>query len=228
DYDAVDVSLCGSSFDTKLEVWYACDDGTWAYFNDDSGECNTKALQSFITTGPMLDGETWYAKVYGYGSNFGDYILEIAGPPVPWLQIAPEMGTINPGDPPSTMDVMFSAESVGAGIYNAEIVFTSNDPVTPTLAVPVQLIVGALTQEIIMPEGWNAWSSYINPDMRMGMEEVMAPVLDQMIITQHFSELFYPEFGINTMGDFTNAHGYVSKMTEEAVLPITGFMADAR
>ncbi len=79
DYGSVDVSLCGSSFDTKLEVWYACDDATYAFLNDDSPECDAKAAQSFISTGPMAAGETWYAKVYGYSSNFGDYTLTISG-----------------------------------------------------------------------------------------------------------------------------------------------------
>ena len=161
----------------------------------------------------------------------GDYPLSIClggEASTPWLSVDPLFGTIVPdSDGFMELDANFNATGLEDGVYTADIVISSNDPLLPEIVVPVELIVGALTQEIIMPEGWNAWSSYINPDMRMGMEEVMAPVLDQMIITQHFSELFYPEFGINTMGDFTNAHGYVSKMTEEAVLPITGFMADA-
>jgi hypothetical protein len=95
----------------------------------------------------------------------------------------------------------------------------------PQVVVPVELVVG-LTQNVVLNMGWSAWSSYINPDMRMSMEDVMAPVIDQMIITQYFSELYYPDFMINTMGDFSNTHGYVSKMMETATLPITGVMAD--
>jgi hypothetical protein len=81
-------------------------------------------------------------------------------------------------------------------------------------------------QLIVMEEGWNAWSSYINPDVRMGMDELMAPVLDDMIVTQYFFELFYPEFGINNMSAFTNNHGYLTKMSASATLPIVGMMAD--
>jgi len=58
------------------------------------------------------------------------------------------------------------------------------------------------------------------------MEALMAPVFDQMIVTQYFTELYYPLYGINTMGDFSNAHGYLSKMSEAATLPVMGMMAD--
>jgi hypothetical protein len=81
-------------------------------------------------------------------------------------------------------------------------------------------------QMIVMEEGWNAWSSYISPDARMGMDELMAPVLDDMIVTQYFFELFYPEFGINNMSAFSNNHGYLTKMSAPATLPIVGMMAD--
>ena len=35
DYDNVSVSLCESGFDTKLEVWGACDDAAYLGYNDD-------------------------------------------------------------------------------------------------------------------------------------------------------------------------------------------------
>jgi hypothetical protein len=74
DYGTVEVSLCGSAYDTKLEVWYECDDMSYAYYNDDN--CG---LQSRIFTGPMDDGQVWYAKVYGFSSSSGNFELEING-----------------------------------------------------------------------------------------------------------------------------------------------------
>jgi len=76
DYDNVSVSLCGSDFDTKLEVWGACDDADYLGYNDDSADCNSRALQSQVNLTDLTAG-TYYAKVYGYGSNFGNYILTI-------------------------------------------------------------------------------------------------------------------------------------------------------
>ncbi len=82
------------------------------------------------------------------------------------------------------------------------------------------------TQTISLAEGWGGWSSYNSPDWKSSMEEVMAPVLNDMIITQYFNEIFYPLYGINTMGNFSNAHGYISKMSATADLPNTGIFAN--
>jgi hypothetical protein len=60
----------------------------------------------------------------------------------------------------------------------------------------------------------------------MGMEALMAPVVDSMIITQYFNELYYPAYNINNMGDFSNNHGYFTKMSGAATLPVTGSYAD--
>ncbi len=81
-----------------------------------------------------------------------------------------------------------------------------------------------LSQEIILPLGWSAWSSYLAPAATVS--DVMAPVVADMVITQHFNELFYPAFGINTMGTFSNNHGYITKMAAAATLTITGEMAN--
>jgi hypothetical protein len=81
-----------------------------------------------------------------------------------------------------------------------------------------------LSQEIVLPLGWSAWSSYFAP--AANVSDVMAPVVADMVITQHFNELFYPAFGINTMGTFSNNHGYITKMAAAAILTINGNMAD--
>lgn len=82
-----------------------------------------------------------------------------------------------------------------------------------------------LTQDIVLPLGWSAWSSYLTP-APMNVSDVMAPVVADMVVTQHFGELFYPAYGINTMGMFSNNHGYLTKMAAEATLTISGNMAD--
>ena len=77
DYVDVMVSLCGSAFDTKLEVWDDCGSLTYMYYNDDSyGTCG--GTQSHIDI-PSLPAGTYYVKVYGYSSNYGAYNLEITG-----------------------------------------------------------------------------------------------------------------------------------------------------
>ena len=93
----VTVSLCGSAFDTKLEVWNDCGDPGYAYYNDDA--CG---VQSEITGIPFNAGDVMYVKVYGYGSSYGAYILDITGVPVP--------------PPPSGVDVFPYLENFEDGI----------------------------------------------------------------------------------------------------------------
>ena len=68
--EEVIASLCGSSYDTVIRIFDACD-GTEVFTNDDS--CG---LQSEITF--TSDGETdYYIMVEGFGTNSGDYTLTI-------------------------------------------------------------------------------------------------------------------------------------------------------
>ncbi len=66
-------SLCGSSFDTQLEIWVNCEDATYTYYNDDF--CGTA---SQITVPDLAAGD-YFVKVLGYGTAFGDYVLNITG-----------------------------------------------------------------------------------------------------------------------------------------------------
>ncbi|NOU45812.1 MAG: T9SS type A sorting domain-containing protein [Bacteroidales bacterium] len=70
----VTASLCNSFFDTQLDIWGSCSDGTYLYYNDDA--CGT---QSEIADKPFPAGTTWYVKVYGYGTASGNYELNITG-----------------------------------------------------------------------------------------------------------------------------------------------------
>jgi hypothetical protein len=75
DYENVSVSLCGSEFDTQLEVWAACDDAEYLGYNDDAacGAFNSQVDLTDVAAG------TYYAKVLGYSVNFGNYTLSITG-----------------------------------------------------------------------------------------------------------------------------------------------------
>jgi hypothetical protein len=70
--DAVQVSLCGSSFDTFLSV--VDQNGTAIYGNDDSGNCGTSSELEFPTAGY----DTLFIVVEGWGTASGDYTIEIS------------------------------------------------------------------------------------------------------------------------------------------------------
>jgi hypothetical protein len=69
--DNVTVSLCGSSYDTYLRVFDACD-GTQISFNDDS--CSTQSELTFDSDGTT----TYYIMVEGYSSYNGEFVLNIS------------------------------------------------------------------------------------------------------------------------------------------------------
>ena len=98
----VTVSICGSDFDTKLEVWNDCGDPGYAYYNDDY--CG---LQSEIGGIPFTAGDVMYVKVYGYGTSSGNYTLDITGvlppPPLDPINVFPYMEDFSACDFPTTM-----------------------------------------------------------------------------------------------------------------------------
>jgi hypothetical protein len=73
---AIDVDLCGSSYDTKVYVYdvnlnlIACNDDF--YFDDVCGVYVSK-----IENMPIMDGMQYYVIVDGYGTDFGDYVINI-------------------------------------------------------------------------------------------------------------------------------------------------------
>jgi len=160
---------------------------------------------------------------YNYG-NAADFVATLG---TPWISIEPSAGSLNVGESTDVI-VTFNSSELDYGVYNADILFASNNPFAtqPEVTVPAQLTVGGVpSQNILMPLGWSGWSSYINT-MGASFENVVAPVVNDMVITQHFTEMFWPQCGINTMGNFTNDHGYVSKMSAEATLSLEGMIAD--
>jgi hypothetical protein len=160
---------------------------------------------------------------YNYG-NAADFVATLG---TPWISIEPSAGSLNVGESTDVI-VTFNSSELDYGVYNADILFASNNPfiTQPEVTVPAQLTVGGVpSQNILIPLGWSGWSSYINT-MGASFENVVAPVVNDMVITQHFTEMFWPQCGINTMGNFTNDHGYVSKMSAEATLSLEGMIAD--
>lgn len=68
----------------------------------------------------------------------------LEGDPIPqWLSATPVSGSLPPLGS-IIIDVEYDATDLGIGIYNALIRFLSNDPVTPSLDVPVELVVAGV------------------------------------------------------------------------------------
>jgi Leucine-rich repeat (LRR) protein len=82
-------------------------------------------------------------------------------------------------------------------------------------------LVDASCQYFQMQSGWNSVSSYViadNPDV----EEIMAPVVNDLILMRNLTQLYWPEETINTIGDWDNTSGYAMKFYNDAAFDICG------
>jgi hypothetical protein len=77
-------------------------------------------------------------------------------------------------------------------------------------------------QTITLHEGWSGISSYVIP-YDPNLFEVMAEVLDDIVIMQSFSGIFWPAFNVNTIGNWNSYYGYKVKANQLAEFTISGY-----
>jgi len=78
-----------------------------------------------------------------------------------------------------------------------------------------------------IPEGWSGFSSIIDPISPL-VTHTMAPILDELVIMQTLTKMYYPSEGINTIGLWDTHYGYKIKVTEDVTLPIMGCLEEDR
>jgi hypothetical protein len=76
-------------------------------------------------------------------------------------------------------------------------------------------------QEYTFTAGWNSISSYIAP-FEPAVENLFAPVVENLVIIRNLTSVYWPEEQINTIGNFDNTSGYVLKMNENTGFEICG------
>ncbi len=95
----------------------------------------------------------------GYGEDphtlEGSIALEADAPPVSWVSVSPLSGTIAGGGV-ATITADFSAVGMEAGLYEALLSITSNDPVNPlqTVQVLMEVFAGNRPPQITLPESF--------------------------------------------------------------------------
>jgi len=110
-------------------------------------------------------------------------------------------------------------------IQNSTVLLTlsalSNAPCTAAATDALTLTI--MRQQFIqLTSGWTSLSSFVLPS-DPAFDQVLAPVSNNLIIAKNFLQLYWPEYGINTIGNFNPTNGYLVKMSSASVLPITGF-----
>jgi len=76
-------------------------------------------------------------------------------------------------------------------------------------------------QYYTLSQGWNSLSSYIIPN-NPNVEDMFAPMVNNLTIIRNLSQVYWPEENLNTMIDFNNNSGYALKVTEETPMEICG------
>mgnify|MGYP001239761890 CR=1 FL=1 len=78
------------------------------------------------------------------------------------------------------------------------------------------------TQDIPLTAGWGIWSTYIDPD-NTNMASIFNGIVNDLIIVKdEDGSVYWPMFGLNSIGSLTKGRGYQVKMTTGATLTIEG------
>ena len=82
--------------------------------------------------------------------------------------------------------------------------------------------VSDISQTINLTSGWSLWSTYVHPD-ESNISTVVEPIISSLDIVKDWEgNVYWPLFGINTIGDLTRGEGYQIKTTSAETLTITG------
>jgi hypothetical protein len=78
-----------------------------------------------------------------------------------------------------------------------------------------------ITHNISLPAGWSGLSSFVIPN-QPAMENVFAPISDELIIAQTMAQMYYPGQNVNTIGNWVSQSAYKVKTSAACTLPVTG------
>jgi len=85
-----------------------------------------------------------------------------------------------------------------------------------------ELILTIVTQQQIeIPEGWSGVSTFVNTE-GLSFEEIIAPIADKLVYAQSELQLYWPEFGINTIEGEPNPGAFKVYLNTAATLPLAG------
>jgi hypothetical protein len=127
---------------------------------------------------------------------------------------------IRPGDPvyPGSPDVYVSIEVPDTGYYTLEVrAIDASDNVHTQYF----MLENPLIHEMPIAEGWSGISSWIEPS-DSDLDIVLQPVMDELVILYNLEGAFWPAQNLNTISEWDAKSGYVAKMLNNVVLPITG------
>ena len=82
-------------------------------------------------------------------------------------------------------------------------------------------------QEILLPQGWSLFSTYINPE-EPNISNVFSSIVDNItIVKDYLGNVYWPSVGINSIGNITQGQGYYVKSDTQETLIIEGQQIDS-
>jgi len=82
-----------------------------------------------------------------------------------------------------------------------------------------------IAHTITLSLGWSGISAYLIPD-DPEVENIFAPVQDELVILQNFDGMYWPFAGVNTLGNWDDHAGYQVKMESAGQVTFTGILQD--
>lgn len=80
---------------------------------------------------------------------------------------------------------------------------------------------GYNTQLVQIPQGWSGISSYILPAQSQ-VENLMQPIIDDLVILQSMTDVYWPAQNMNTIGNWDSHSGYKIKVNENVNMQMAG------
>jgi len=78
------------------------------------------------------------------------------------------------------------------------------------------------TQVINIPAGWSGLSSCLIPE-NTNINAMFQEIMDDVVMLQNMDGVFYPDMGINTIGQWDNQEGYKIKVANDITLNVSGW-----
>ncbi len=221
DQGFVDISLDGGYEWIRIRDFIPGSSDGWVTTTFDISQFfgNSVKIRFFFDTGDDIanDFPGWFVddlRVYVDGLTF--------------LDMTPALGAVNSGEG-FDISVTFDASGYGTGYYPGFILFITNDPDNHWFYLPAIMEVweGGNGQTLNLPAGWSGISGYLSP-LNPQLDQMFSPVQNDLVILQNLENVYWPEEGINTIGDWNYLNGYAVKMTNSNSLFVEGTLPENR
>lgn len=145
-----------------------------------------------------------------------------------FFTLSQQSGSI-PGGSSLDIEVAFDATEIPPSKYEATIIVQSNDPVTKTVPVSIELsVLQEGSMDISLQENWNLISFNVQPEFS-DADEVLGDILESTRVVLGFdgTGLTYDpslDSDFNTLTNFESKNGYWFKMLDPDILSIDGYI----